>query len=128
MLSAILNSFFLRMNWQFGCYDAASEINLGCEDMCATPVLSADRCLQVVIDSTPHPDRFQKTDDPTLKRLFDLGVVDALSSAFFIQNVKRAIAPWLIEDASIQSSRSNTVQQAADSIQTGALMIDTDAE
>src|ERR1700733_11454542 len=116
------------MNWQFGCYDAASEINSGCEDMCSTPVLSADRCLQVVIDSTPHPDRFQNTDDPTLKRLFDLGVVDALSSAFFIQNVKAAKTPWIIEDASIKSSRSTTVQQAADSIQTGALMIDTDAE
>lgn len=96
--------------------------------MCSNPVLSADRCLQVVIDSTPHPDRFQNTDDPTAKKLFDLGVVDALSSACFIQNIKTAIAPWLIEDASIQSSRSNTVQEAADSIQTGALMIDADAE
>jgi hypothetical protein len=96
--------------------------------MCATPELSADRCLQIVIDSTPHPDRFQNTDDPTLKKLFDLGVVDALSSALFVQNVKAAIAPWLIHDASIQSSRSNTVQEAADSIQTGALMANAHEE
>ena len=88
------------------------------------PVLTPDFCMQVVIDSTPHPGRFQDTDDPTVKTLFDLGVVDALSSAFFIQNVKAAIAPWRIMDSSIQGSRSNTVQEAADSIQTGALMMD----
>jgi hypothetical protein len=88
------------------------------------PVLTADFCLQAVIDSTPHPDRFQRSDDPSVKKLFDLGVVDALSSAFFVQNVKAMVAPWHIEDASIQSSRSNTVQEAADSVQTGALSID----
>lgn len=96
--------------------------------MCASPALSADRCLQVVIDSTPYPDRFQKTDDPTLKRLFDLGVVDALSSALFVQNVKAGIAPWHIDDASIQSSRGNTIQEAADSVQTGAISIDSHEE
>ena len=92
--------------------------------MRTSPVLTADFCLQIVIDSTPHPDRFQKSDDPTVKKLFDLGVVDALSSAFFVQNVKAGIAPLHIEDSSIQSSRSNTVQEAADSVQTGALTID----
>ncbi len=91
--------------------------------MRTSPVLTADFCLQIVIDSTPHPDRFQKSDDPTVKKLFDLGVVDALSSAFFVQNVKAGIAPLHIEDSSIQSSRSNTVQEAADSVQTGALTI-----
>lgn len=85
------------------------------------PILTPDFCLQLVIDSTPHPGRFQKTDDPTVKTLFDLGVVDALSSALFVRNVKTGIAPWHIEEASIQSSRSNTVQQAADSVQTGAV-------
>lgn len=93
------------------------------EDMRTPPALTADVCLQVVIDSTPHPGRFQKTDDPTVKTLFDLGVVDALSSALFVENVKARIAPWYIEDASIQSSRSNSVQEAADSVQTGALSI-----
>jgi hypothetical protein len=88
------------------------------------PLLTADFCLQVVIDSTPHPDRFQKTDDPMAKKLFDLGVVDALSSAFFVQNVKARIAPWRIEDDSILGSRRNTVQEAADSVQTGALSND----
>jgi hypothetical protein len=90
------------------------------------PVLTADVCLQVVIDSTPHPDRFHSSDDPTTKELFDLGVVDALSSALFIQRVKAAIAPWRIDDASIESSRNNTIQEAADSIQTGAQIMETD--
>lgn len=94
------------------------------EIMCNSPVLTADFCLQVVIDSTPHPEQFQKTDDPTIKKLFDLGVVDALSSALFVQNVKAKIAPWKIEDVSIQSTRGGTVQEAADSVQTGALSID----
>lgn len=92
------------------------------------PFLTADFCLQTVIDSTPHPDRFKKTDDPTSKKLFDLGVVDALSSAFFVQNVKARIAPWRIDDASILSSRRNTVQEAADSVQTGALSGDANEE
>jgi hypothetical protein len=85
------------------------------------PPLTADFCLQVVVDSTPYPGRFLKTDDPSVKQLFDLGVVDALSSAIFVQNVKERIIPWRIDDASIQSGRSNTLQEAADSIQTGAL-------
>jgi hypothetical protein len=82
--------------------------------------LTAEFCLEVVINSTPHPNRFLKTDDPSVKQLFDLGVVDALSSAFFVQSVKERIAPLLIEDASIASSRNTTVQAAADSVQTGA--------
>jgi hypothetical protein len=98
------------------------------EDMRTPPILTADFCLQVVVDSTPHADRFQKTDDPTVKTLFDLGVVDALSSAFFVLNVKAAIAPWQIEDASVQSSRSSTVQEAADSVQTGALLVGSHEE
>ena len=84
------------------------------------PVLTPDFCLQLVINSTPHPGRFQKTDDPSVKTLFDLGVVDALSSALFVQNVKTGIVPWTIEDSSIQSGRASTLQQAADSVQTGA--------
>ena len=93
--------------------------------MTSPPILlTAAFCLAVVIESTPHPDRFSKTDDPTSRKLFDLGVVDALSSALFIQNVKLRIAPWRIDDSILLSSRSNTVQQAADSLQTGALSDD----
>ena len=82
----------------------------------------------MVVESTPHPDRFSKTDDPTSKKLFDLGVVDALSSALFVQNVKLRIAPRLIDDSVLLSSRGNTVQQAADSLQTGALSGDAHDE
>ncbi|HEX3893451.1 MAG TPA: hypothetical protein VHW46_12820 [Terracidiphilus sp.] len=90
--------------------------------MVSPPILlTADFCLEVVVGATPHPDRFSKTDDPTSKKLFDLGVVDALSSALFVQNVKKRIVPWHIADSSLLSSRSATVQQAADSLQTGAL-------
>lgn len=85
---------------------------------------TAELCLEVVIESTPHPDRFSKTDDPTSKKLFDLGVVDALSSALFVQNVKSRIGPWHIDDSALVSSRGNTVQEAADSLQTGALLDD----
>jgi hypothetical protein len=125
-----LNAFsiFRGLDVQLGCYDAASEFRSGNEHMRTPPVLTADFCLQVVIDSTPHPGRFHNSDDPTTKELFDLGVVDALSSALFIQRVKAAIAPWSIKDASIQSSRNNTIQEAADSIQTGAQIMDTDEE
>lgn len=93
--------------------------------MLPSPVLTPEFCLQVVIDATPHPGRFQKTDDPTVKKLFDLGVVDALSSAFFAQNVQAGIAPLKIDEDNIQSNRSCTVQEAADSVQTGARAIDT---
>lgn len=88
--------------------------------MRALPSLTPDFCLRLVISATPHPTHFHKTDDPTEKTLFDLGVVDALSAALFVQNIKTGIAPWHIEDESIQCSRTNTVQQAADSVQTGA--------
>ena len=91
-------------------------------------MMSAEFCLEVVIESTPHPDRFLKTDDPTVKKLFDLGVVDTLSSALFVQNVITRITPWRIDASSILSSRSNTVQQAADSVQTGALSDDSHEE
>jgi hypothetical protein len=91
-------------------------------------LLTAEVCLEVVIASTPHPDRFSKADDPNSKKLFDLGIVDALSSALFVQNVKRRIAPWRIDDSILLSSRSNTVQQAADSLQTGALSDDAYAQ
>lgn len=95
--------------------------------MTSPPILlTADFCLEVIVASTPHPDRFSKTDDPTSKTLFDLGVVDALSSALFVQNVKLRIAPRRIDDSVLLSSRSNTVQQAADSLQTGALAGDAD--
>lgn len=97
--------------------------------MTSSPMMmTAEFCLEVVIESTPHPDRFLKTDDPTVKKLFDLGVVDALSSALFVQNVRLRIAPWRIDASSILSSRSNTVQEAADSVQTGALSDDSHEE
>ena len=93
--------------------------------MSSSPMMmTAEFCLEVVIESTPHPDRFLKTDDPTVKKLFDLGVVDALSAALFVQSVRLRIAPWRIDASSILSSRNNTVQEAADSVQTGALSDD----
>jgi hypothetical protein len=97
--------------------------------MTSPPIpLTAEFCLAVVIESTPHPERFSKTDDPTLKKLFDLGVVDALSSELFVQNVKGRIVPWRIGDSILLCSRSNTVQEAADSLQSGALSEDADDE
>ncbi len=84
-------------------------------------LLTADFCLETVIKSTPHPDRFSKTDDPTVKKLFDLGVVDNLSSMIFVQSIKQRIAPSRIDASKVLCSRSNTVQEAADSVQTGAL-------
>jgi hypothetical protein len=99
------------------------------ENMTVPPILlTAEHCLEVVIESTPHPDRFSNTDDPTVKKLFDLGVVDALSSAIFVQEVKQRIVPWQIDDSILLCSRSNTVQQAADSLQTGAVSKDAHAQ
>jgi hypothetical protein len=88
--------------------------------MQAKPALTADFCLQVVINCTPFPSRFEPTDEPSEVQLFDLGVVDPTSSAIFATAVKGRIFPWQINTSTIASGRDATVQAAADSIQTGA--------
>jgi hypothetical protein len=84
------------------------------------PALTADFCLHVVINCTPFPSRFTPTDEPSEVQLFDLGIVDPMSSAIFVAAVKSRIFPWHIDASSIASGRDATVQAAADSIQTGA--------
>lgn len=85
------------------------------------PDLTPDFCLQVVVNSTPFPDRFNSgTDDPTAVALFDLGVVNAIEAANFVQNVKNNIAPWQIDGGKVASSRDTTLQTAALSVQANA--------
>jgi hypothetical protein len=84
------------------------------------PALTPDFCLHVVINSTPSPSRFRSTDDPSTVALFDLGVVNAITSAIFVQGVKSRIFPWHIDDSMIASSRETKLQAAAASIQAGA--------
>ena len=105
-------------------YPSETIVRFKKENMTVPPIpLTAEHCLEVVFESTPHPDCFSNTDDPTVKRPFALGMVDALSSAIFVQ-VKQRIAPWQIDDSILLCSRSNTVQQAADSLRTDAVSKD----
>lgn len=79
-------------------------------------------CLEVVINSTPKPNRWNpKTDTPSTKTLFELGVIDAETTTFFTDGVKSRVAPLHLEDSDISSSPGTTLQAAADSVQSNAL-------
>jgi hypothetical protein len=84
------------------------------------PDLTPDFCLHTVVNATPFPSRFKATDDPSVVVLFDLGIIDDLTSAIYVQGVKSRIAPWHIDSTNVLSARDTTVQDAADSIQTSA--------
>jgi hypothetical protein len=84
------------------------------------PDLTPEFCLHTVINSTPFPSRFSRDDDPSAVVLFDLGIIDDLTSAIYVQGVKSRISPWHIDSDNVLSARDTTVQDAADSIQTGA--------
>jgi hypothetical protein len=88
--------------------------------MITKPALTAEFCLHVAINATPFPSRFRPDDDPSQIQLFDVGVVDSTSSAFFAEAVKNRIFPWHIDSSSIGSSPDTTIQAAADSILAGA--------
>ena len=73
------------------------------------------------MEATPSPHHYHNGDDPTIKTLFDLGVVDDLQIRLFVQGVQDGLAPWRqIDPVNLQSSRDTTLQDAADSVQTGA--------
>lgn len=85
------------------------------------PPLTPDFCLHVIINSTPKPSSWNpKTDSPSTKTLFDLGVVDSNTSAVFVQQVKPRIFAWHIDDSDVASSPSTTLQGAANSVQNNA--------
>ena len=87
------------------------------------PDLTPDFCLQVVVDSTPSPARFQLgTDDPSRVTLFDMGITDSTKAGGFVQELKRRILPWHIADSNVASSRDTTLQTAAASIPKGAFL------
>ena len=81
------------------------------------PALTPDFCLSVVVSSTPSPKKFELgVDDPSMVTLFDMDVVDPVSTAMFVSGVKNKIFAWHINDSAIASSRATTLQAAADSI------------
>jgi hypothetical protein len=85
--------------------------------MTKTPTLSA--CIKAVVSSTPYPSRYQSgTAAETL--LFDLGVVDDISAAHFIQGIKNAILPSQIDNSDIDSAAGTTVQACGMSVQKNA--------
>ena len=85
------------------------------------PPLTPEFCLDVVVNSTPFPGRFNPHNtSASTTTLFDLGVVDNFSASIFVQGVKSKIYPWQINDADIASSRDTTLQDAADSVQSNA--------
>jgi hypothetical protein len=45
------------------------------ENMTPSTLLTVKLCQEVVIESTSHPDRLSKTDDPILEKAFDRGAV-----------------------------------------------------
>jgi hypothetical protein len=87
--------------------------------MLAKPNLSPDFCVHVVVSATPFPSRY-KPGTPDTTKLFDLGVVDDVQRAHFINGVKSGIFPWLIDDSLVASSRDTTVQASAASVMTNA--------
>jgi hypothetical protein len=80
------------------------------------PPLTAQRCQDIVIQSTPDPHQFRPGSDPAVVTLFDLGVVGAIETAVFVAGVKKRLKPWQILDEDIADAPSNTVQQSADSL------------
>lgn len=88
--------------------------------MLEKPQLTPEFCLHVVVNSTPSPSRFKPPNTPASTTLFDLGVVDDFSASIFVQGVKTRIFPWHIDNADVASSRSTTLQDAADSVQNNA--------
>jgi hypothetical protein len=89
--------------------------------MADKPALSPDFCLHVVVNSTPKPSQWKPlADTPSTKTLFDLGVVDALTSSVFVAGVKARIFPWHIDDSNVTSAPGTTLQAAANSVQNNA--------
>jgi len=89
--------------------------------MADKPDLTPAFCLQVIINSTPKPSRWNpQSDTPSIKTLFDLGVVDSTASEVFVQAVKSRIFPWHIDDTDVTSSSGTTLQVAASSVQNNA--------
>jgi hypothetical protein len=85
--------------------------------MAKTPTLAA--CIKAVVSSTPYPSRYQSgAAAETL--LFDLGVVDDISTAHFIQGIKNAIRPSQIDNSNIDSAGDTTVQACGISVQKNA--------
>ncbi len=85
------------------------------------PPLTPAFCLQVVINSTPKPSRWNPaTDTPSLKTLFELGVVDSDTSQVYVQAVKSRIFPWHIDNTDVTSAPNTTLQVAANSVQNNA--------
>jgi hypothetical protein len=78
--------------------------------------LTPDKCQDIIVHSTPDPQRFKPDSDPSSVTLFDLGVVGATESAVFVRAVKNRLRPWQINDGDVASSPDKTVQQAADSV------------
>ena len=85
------------------------------------PELTPSFCLHVVVSATPSPGRFQPAiSDPSVMTLFDLGIVDAMSSAVFVQGVKARIFPWHLNDSDLLSAPGTTLQLSANSVQANA--------
>jgi hypothetical protein len=89
--------------------------------MITTSDLTPSFCLHVVINATPFPGRFHDgTSDPSVMTLFDLGIVDGMSTAIFVQGVKTRIFPLHLNNSDLASSPDTTLQASADSVQANA--------
>jgi hypothetical protein len=87
--------------------------------MLVKPDLSPDFCIHAVVSATSSPSKY-RTGTASTTTLFDLDVVNATMSAHFVQALKSRIFPWLIDDSLILSAPSNTVQEAAASVEKNA--------
>ena len=89
--------------------------------MLEKPLLTPDFCLNVVVKSTPKPNRWNpQTGTASTTTLFELGVVDANTSLVFVQAVKERISPWNLDDGHVSSTPQTTLQAAAVSVQNNA--------
>lgn len=84
--------------------------------MLVKPDLSPDFCVHAVVSATPKPSKYKEGSSATTT-LGELGVVDDVQAAHFINRLKSIIYPWQIDDHNIASSASNTVDDAASSVE-----------
>ncbi len=83
--------------------------------------LTSAICQKIIIESTPRPRDFPDGGDPSAIQLFDLGVVDPITSALFVQAVKGHMpAGWQIREQDVTSAPNTSIQAARIALQTHA--------
>ena len=83
--------------------------------------LTIDFCRTLVIDSTPSPENFEPGDDYTVKTLEELDLICPKVIGIYIASIRDGIEPFIIDNASILTDRTTTIDDAAMSIYNNAV-------